>query len=173
MNKNYTVEEFIKVWKDQQDIIGKIGDAIHDVYVPFSEKVARAKMILDASYYREINGEREYYANSAANYMLICLNLIELYSPISIDFTNALHEFDLLNETGICGWVISNIQEREIKEFKMLCEMAVDDEIHNKHEIHKYVEEQCNRFIALFEKLINPVLENVDLNKLYLDLIKK
>jgi len=142
MEKKYTVKEFVDKFENNfaDSELNIYKEEIGKVYISLAEKTARAKMIVDSSYYVKKDGKSEFYMNTPANYMLSCLNIVDMYSPISIDFKNSLEEFDLLSESGVMAYIISCVSEKELSEFKMICDAVGDDEVRNYHEIYGFAE---------------------------------
>ena len=164
MEKKYTVKEFVEILKNDESVadVNTLKESISSVYVPLAEKMARAQMIVDASHYVKNENKKEFHINSTANYMLISLNLIDMYSPIKIDFNNSLEEYDQLNKFGILQWIIGLISKKELTEFTKICEFASQDDLTNGHEIHNFINNQLNRFVKLFAIIIAPILEKID-----------
>lgn len=119
-------------------------------------------MIVDSTYYVVDNGNKVFYMNSSANYMLTCLNLVDMYSPIKINYNDSLSDFDFLSKSGLMYWIMDNISKRELTEFTKINEMVGNDEITNNHEIHNFIDKQIERFKELLEILINPIIDNID-----------
>lgn len=139
-------------------------------YVSYEMKISICKKIIESSYYKKNNdGSKKLHIDSPIQYMLYCLNLINQYTYIKVDFQNALEEFNLLNEYEILDVIYSNIPEKELKEFSMILDMVENDTLQNEYETHAFISNQVERFGELFGHVAKPaidrfseVLENMD-----------
>lgn len=164
MEKKYTVDEFIKLWEaeEKDEDIKQIADDIFMVYIPYEEKVNRADRIVKSAYYNlDENDKPKFMINSAASYMLYCLTVVDLYSPITIDFSNAVDIYDKLNRNRIIDWIMNKIDERELKEFKMIYDMIGRDEIANYHEIHTFIDKQVRTIADVASAICDPLIEEI------------
>lgn len=171
--KQYTVKEFCEkyngtnVEQTKQAFIEKV---MNPHYVSYEMKITICKKIIESSYYKKSNdGIKKLYINSPSKYMLYYLNLINQYTNINIDFSNALEDFNLLNECCLLDIIFSNIPERETKEFRMILDMVENDVLQNEYETHAFISNQVERFGELFAHIAKPaidrlsdVLENMD-----------
>ena len=67
----------------------------------------------------------------------------------------------MLNESGLLDKIMQMIPEKEISEFKMICDMKKTDLIQNKYESHAFISDQIERFGTLIGITLNPVLEKI------------
>jgi hypothetical protein len=170
----FTVKEFCEkyngtnVEQTKQDFIKKV---MNQHYVPYEKKITICEKIIENSYYKKSeDGEsRRLHINSPAQYMLYCLNLINEYTNIKIDFSNALEEFNILNECGALDIIIFCISDKESKEFRSILDMVENDVLQNEYETHAFISNQVERFGELFGHIAKPaldrlseVLENMD-----------
>lgn len=167
-NKKYTVEEFCKKYNEtniDQVKEGLVNKVMNPHYVSYEMKITICEMILENSYYKktEVNGVevKKLHINSPAQYMLYCLNLVKYYTNIIVDFSKALEEFNMLNECRLLDVIISHIPERELKEFRMILDMAESDLMKNEYETHAFISNQVERFGELFGRISKPALDRL------------
>ena len=179
--KKYTVKEFCEkynVMNSEQNKIMFIEKIMNRDYVPYEIKIAICKKIIENSYYQKDEHGKilRLYSNSTVLYMLYCLNLINQYTFIKIDFSNCLDEFNLLNKNSLLDILSNNIPDREKTEFRMILDMVEKDILQNEYEIHSFISNNVNVFSEILGSFISTsidrfcsVIENMDektLNKL-------
>lgn len=161
MKKIFTVKEFVAKWKE-----GYVSakDFITDSYVPYEEKDARCRMIIDKTYYtKDTSGNKTFKVNSPAKYMMFCLVFIDTHTNIKINYKKNLDDFNLLNQTDFLDKLITEIPH-EYKEFKMILDMTEDDLYKNKYEIHSYINEQITRIekiASILSSSTTPAIEQL------------
>ena len=166
------IETFIKVYnlrKTDEEKLKAVSEIMKNEKISFATKVDRAGLIARESYHSKKIGadgvEREVFEqNSAAKYMLYTLTLVDLYTSLDIEYKDSLEIFEKLNGE-LLDIIVSLIDEREKKEFNMLLDFACDDLVTNEYEPHAFIREQVDRFASLFETIILPAIENLDLDK--------
>ena len=167
------VEKFNKLTNEENK--GKLVKSIVKTdYLPFVEKCNVCQRIVKATYYHKgEDGVVRLHIDSASNYMLYCLCIVDEYTSIDVDFKDAIAEFDLLNKYGIIDIVSSYIPEKEMKELNMLLEMKGGDVLKNEYELHSFISNQVERFGSLIGINATPALEkladainNLDENKI-------
>lgn len=172
--KKYAVEEFCKKYNEtnldqvKQSLLEKV---MNPHYVPYEMKITICEKIIENSYYKKNNDGKieKLHVNSPSKYMLYCLWLVKQYTCIEVDFSNALEEFNLLNESEMLDVIYSNIPEKEHREFQMILDMVENDLLQNEYETHAFVSNQVERFGELFGNIVKPaldrfgdILENMD-----------
>ena len=166
--KKYTVKDFVKKYNEltsdelKQTLIESIMN-IH--YVPYEVKVTVCSQIVDRTYYiktkRKETEVKKFHVNSPANYMLYCLNLVEYYTNLKVNFKDCVNEFNALNGCEVLDLIYHNIPEREIKEFRMILDMIEDDAIQNEYEPHAFISNQIERFGELIGTSLKPAINSL------------
>lgn len=164
-----TVKEFVDKYNTlQSDKLKEdyVKSIVNSTYLPFENKVAICEKIVDSSYYIKTKGtdgveRKKMHVNSPANYMLYCLNIVDNYTNISIDFKNSLEEFNILNKDGLFDLISIYISEREKKEFRMILDMVENDLIQNEYEVHAFISNQVERFGNLASATLSPLLKQL------------
>lgn len=159
--------------KTAEDKAAFVRKHIKSNYIPFETKADTAHAIVASCYWRtakDINGDdyEEFYIDSIAKYMLTCMSMVELYTDIDrrIADSTMLEDFNTLNESGVIDLIINSIDDRELKEFNMVIQMACDDAIANEYENHAFIRQQVERFGYLIGNTLAPVLGRLDINKI-------
>lgn len=164
-----TVREFVEKYNKltSEDLKGKLVESVikHE-YVPYEKKITICKKIVEASHYikkKDKNNKemKKLHIDSTANYMLYCLNLVNYYSSIDVDFSNSLEEFNLLNGSECLNAIFSSISEREEKEFRMILDMIETDLMQNEYETHAFIRNQVERFGELIGVVVTPLFEQL------------
>ena len=131
-------------------------------YVSFLEKEVTCTNIVNSTT-RIIEENREILKiNSSARYLLFVMRLIDIYTDIEIDFTDAkyVYQYDDLNKVGAIDNLIAAIPEREYSEFSTLLNMKLDDFRDNEYSITALLYNLKQSF-SLSEEVINSVIDEL------------
>ena len=126
-------------------------------YIPFVLKTTIANKIAQVSVLDEKTGNIN--LKSEINYLLFCRSLIENYTDLKIESKGFYEEYDLLNKNGILDEITKEIPEKEINEFKLLCDMKKNDIIFNMGTPKAYINQQVKRFSSLVGITLKPVID--------------
>lgn len=153
------VEEYNKIATD--NLKSKyLKDNLHvKTYIPYLTKVTIADKLARVTTLDKESGNVK--VNSSANYLLFCRMIIEQYTDLHIETEGFYEEYDLLNESGILDKIMQEIPEKEIGEFKMLCDFSQEDLMTNMYENHVFISSQVDRFRQLIGITLKPVLDNI------------
>lgn len=165
-NKQYSVKEFCEKYNGtnvQQTKDAYIQEILKPEYVPYEEKIAICEKIVESSHFRKgKNGNKQLHVNSPIQYVLFCMQLVNKYTKINVDFKNIIEEFNLLNKLDILNNIVFNIPEKESKEFRTILDMVENDMLQNEYEIGSYIRKQTERFGELFENIVTPLMTVID-----------
>lgn len=131
-------------------------------YVSFLEKEVMCGNIVNSTT-RIIEENREILKiNSSARYLLFVMHLINIYTDIEIDFTDAkyVYQYDDLNKVGAIDNLIAAIPEREYSEFSTLLNMKLDDFRDNEYSITALLYNLKQSF-SLSEEVVNSAIEEL------------
>ena len=128
-------------------------------YLPFLTKVTLADKLAKITALDKDTGNVN--VKSDVNYLLFCRMIIEQYTDLQVETEGFYEEYDLLNESGLLDKIMQMIPEKEIAEFKMICDMKKSDLLQNKYENHAFIADQVERFGTLIGVTLNPVLEKI------------
>lgn len=175
-------QEFLKEYMNketQEDKENLIKEYIHHKYIPYEKKVTMAKAIADNSYWSEETmpdgtTEKILHVDSTAKYMMVGIAIVKLFTDIDLQSDNGtmLDDYNILNEFGIMNLIIQNVDDYDLREFKMILEMVCDDIITNEYENHAYITKQIYRFGNLIGTALAPVVGNLDADRIE-EFIKK
>ncbi len=167
------LDTFLKLYnvrKNAEEREALVKEHITNTHVSYTDKCDRAELIARSSYYvkeKDENGveQKKFHQNSAAKYMLYSLAVVDMFTDIDVDFKNSVEFFEKINGE-ILDYIVLNVNERELNEFRMLLEFACDDLIANEYENHAFFKEQIDRFGKLVSVSIKPLLEDLDIQKI-------
>lgn len=137
-------------------------------YVPFVKKDALISNLLKATMIDKETGNIK--ANSSAEYLLKTRIFVEQYTNLTVETDGFFEEYDELKKSGLFDILfIGNGEEdippmipfTEMAEFNHLLEVKKNDLLVNKYEIHSFITEQVERFKALGEATLTPLMDAV------------
>lgn len=129
------------------------------IYLPFLTKVTLADKLAKVTTLDKDTGNVN--VKSDVNYLLFCRMIIEQYTDLQVETEGFYEEYDLLNESGLLDKIIQMIPEKEISEFKMLCDMKKEDTIFNMGTPKAYINQQIERITTIASVTFKPVLEKI------------
>lgn len=137
-------------------------------YVPFVKKDALISNLLKATMIDKETGNVK--VNSSAEYLLKTRIFVEQYTNLTVETDGFFEEYDELKKSGLFDILfIGNGAEdippmipfAEMAEFNHLLEANKNDLLVNKYEIHSFITEQVDRFKALGEATLTPLMDVV------------
>lgn len=136
-------------------------------YVPFVKKDALIANLLKVTMIDKETGNIK--VNSSAEYLLMTRIFIENYTNLIVETEGFFEEYDELKKSGLFDiLLIGNdvtaplIPYEEIVEFKHLLSIKKSDILQNKYEIHSFITEQVERFKALGEATLTPLVDIIN-----------
>lgn len=170
--KNITIKTFCKEYNNRvNDTLKKqyIKDNLEIIpYVSFVKKDALISNLLKATMIDKETGNVK--VNSSAEYLLMTRILIENYTNLTVETEGFYEEYDELKKSGLFTILLIGdeatdtaplIPYEEIVEFKHLLSIKRSDVLTNRYEIHSFITEQVDRFKALGEATLAPLVEVV------------
>ena len=137
-----------------------LNDNLHiKTYLPFLTKVTLADKLANVTTLDKDTGNVN--VKSDVNYLLFCRMIVEQYTDLQVETEGFYEEYDLLNESGLLDKIMQMIPEKEIAEFKMICDMKKSDLLQNKYENHAFIADQVDRFGTLIGVTLKTVLEKI------------
>ena len=153
---------------------------------PHVSYVARdvvAKQIIDAAHFSFPEGiditnisedelkniEKVPKINRSSQYVMSALMLVDLYTNIKINFAKGAFQYDKLVESGLINYVLENVPESEINEFKMLIDYKYDEYYQKYFSMKAYVDSKLNDLelvINTLTDMITTTLSKIDEKKL-------
>ena len=168
--KKITIKTFCKEYSNRATNALKeqyIKDNLEIVsYVPFVTKDALISNLLKATMIDKETGNVK--VNSSAEYLLMTRILIENYTNLTVETEGFFEEYDELKKSGLFNILLVGddttaplIPYEEIAEFKHLLSIKRNDVLTNRYEIHSFIREQVDRFKALGEATLSPLMDVV------------
>ena len=170
--KKITIKTFCKEYNNRvNDTLKKqyIKDNLEITpYVPFIKKDALISNLLKETMIDKETGNVK--VNSSAEYLLMTRILVENYTNLTVETEGFYEEYDELKRSGVFDILIitderngrcSLIPAEEIAEFKFLLAQKKNDIFTNRYEIHNFITEQVDRFKALGETTLTPLMDVV------------
>lgn len=137
-----------------------LNDNLHiKTYLPFLTKVTLADKLAKITTLDKDTGNVN--VKSDVNYLLFCRMIIEQYTDLQVETEGFYEEYDLLNESGLLDKIMQMIPEKEIAEFKMICDMKKDDIIFNQSTPKAFVNQQIERITTIASVTLKPILEKL------------
>lgn len=138
-------------------------------YIPLSEKIVHAEKIIKSSSYEVIKDEKgelklsdNFKISSPLRHLFTVFVLIDLYTNIQMDENKKPDEYDLLNKNEMIESLFALIPEKEVKDFKAILDMTLNDFITNERDVQNYIANQIERFSDVFGRVIDPLAPIVD-----------
>ena len=128
-------------------------------YISFLKKTSIAEQLVKITTINTKTGN--IYLNSPANYLFFCRIVIELYTNLEVESEGFYEEYDILNSSGILDKIMQSIPEKELKELKMLCDMAKEDLIFNNATPRAYIDQQVEKFTSTMSIALSPMLDKI------------
>ena len=155
-----TIEMFMKQMNTEHKN-GVVEKHIRRIYVPFAEKIAYAKKIIENSCYKEIEDidgvkRKTFWVDSVLKHFFTVRSLIELYTDITFS-DNATEEYDELCEKGYDQIILSSINLKDAEVFTNIVDMVYDDEYENINSIQGRLK---NGIFGL-DNILNNMLGNI------------
>ena len=110
---------------------------LKDKYVNYENKIDLCKRIADTANHVEINGKKMFQRNSASQYMLYMMTLMNQYTDLNctISGANTVSDFNLLDKYNLFETFTSKMPATEIAKFDVIMEMVIDDMIENERNV--------------------------------------
>lgn len=128
-------------------------------YVPFVKKVTYATTLTQNTMVDKETGNIK--VSSESNYLFFVRSIIELYTNLEIENGAFYDEYDLLNESGVLDKIMQMIPQKEINEFKMICDMKREDLLFNQSTPKAFINQQIERVSTILGVTLKPVLEKI------------
>ncbi len=159
------INEFVKEFNERTDKIQCVKEHIVKKYVPYEEKMAICKNIIDhADYTVNIEGiEKKYYSpNTPMRFLLFSMSIIDRYTDIELD--KIKNNFDVIggyNKLNIIGVfeILFKELDKEYREIDNILQMMVDDAITKENNLVGYFDTKIDAFKIVYETLA-PIIEN-------------
>lgn len=119
------VKEYYETKKQKRNY--DFSKLIKRTYMPYSEKCALVKNIVDATSYIEVSDEKMYQRNTLNMLFVFTMKIIEEYTYLVWESGEVVSSYDKLMESGVMNHIMENIPEEEIKILHGMLDMQRDD----------------------------------------------
>lgn len=153
-----TIEDLIALTKRKQQY--DYSQRIKTRYLPYEEKCALAKSVVDNTSYVEIAGKKVYKRNTANMLFVFTMQLIEKYTDIEFDKDDVVKAYNQLEEAGLMEPLLKQIPEKETDMLEKMMYMQRDDLEVNTRSLVSFFETKTEAMqIAMnsFEKVLNKI----------------
>ena len=159
-------KKFIDEYNVLNDKIKYVQKHMLNSYVPYEDKVAECRKIIDITSHKmvNINGQEHkvYWNNTPMQHMFYILTLISLYTDIewtkdSGDNNENLEVYNELSKNGSIYTIISLITPFEKQSFDTVLNMVEEDTYENERSIPSYLDTK----IDAFSLSINEMMKNL------------
>lgn len=156
-----TSKEFFKKYDKTKDI-NIVKNAITTTYLSFVKKCNLCERVINATYYTTNPDDSvRFHVDSAAEYMLYNLSIIDAYTDIKIDFKNVIEEYDAFAERDLFNIFKEVLPENDLDELDYILAMKENDITTNEYEPHAFISNQVERFGTLLGVSLSPALEKL------------
>lgn len=137
-------------------------------YISFSDKCSLVDRIVSSTIYEhDINGNitNNIHVDSLLRFMIFTLEMVNTYTNIDINFTEALNEYDLLDSNGLFELFIGEsgiIPFNEYNKMQTMLNMKLNDVLQNRLSTHAFVQDQVTRFGTLTGVAISPIIGKLE-----------
>lgn len=131
-------------------------------YMPYSEKAAMVKNIIDATSYVDVEHKRGYKRDTPNMVFIFTMKLIEKYTDIDISPENVVSDYDKLMESGIMHELTDQIPESEVKIIRGMLDMSRDDLEMNTRSLVSFLETKADALQIAMDGL-SKVLEKPEI----------
>ena len=131
-------------------------------YMPYSEKAAMVKNIIDATSYVDVEHKRGYKRDTPNMVFILTMKLIEKYTDIDISPENVVSDYDKLMESGIMHELTDQIPESEVKIIRGMLDMSRDDLEMNTRSMVSFLETKADALQIAMDGL-SKVLEKPEI----------
>ena len=166
--KKISVKDFVQMYKTNSKTTDKTFEDFikkHIVvdYIDFIKKEVICTTIINSTCYIESGGRQIVKINSPARFIIFIMRLIDLYTDIEVDFTDAnyVKQYDELNKIGAINTLISAIPNNEYVEFNTMLNMKMDDFRDNEYSIKAFLYNLKESF-NISEDIINSAIKELE-----------
>lgn len=171
--KFITVKEFVKALTnrssdDARRVYLEGTLAVKD-YERYEVVCAICDQIIASSYFTT---DGQFKVDSCKKYLMYVSALLNTYTNIRFDESDALGDFNLLQRYGLVDAIINYIPDAQVAMFDSVLNMKSNDLMTNYYEPHAFVREQVIKFAPLihgwidsFLSMAEDVIKEIDINK--------
>lgn len=143
-----TVDKLIEEyeWSKRKKREYDFSQRIKMKYMPYAEKCAFVKSVLDNTSYVEIAGKKTYKRNTAGMLFVFTMQMISNYTDLEFSNEEVVKTYDALMETGLMNKLMTEIPEEEVGILRGMLDMQRDDEEVNTRSLISFFETKTEAF---------------------------
>lgn len=134
-------------------------------YVPYETKISESLHIVDTSCYKTVNDKKMFWIDSPMRYILFMKAIVMLYTDLEFDTTNAMIQFNLLEQYNIFEKIIECIGA-DYEKFQAVLNMTLDDRMANERSLLSYLENMGKAAGMVADKIVETlpnILEQIEI----------
>ena len=153
------VNEFVEEYKKAEDKDAFVKQMVTAEYVSYATKIADCKRILDSTCYTNTNPNM-FRINSPAREMLLSLQMIDRYTDLEIEFSEALNTYDMLDEVGALEDLLGAIPFREAVNYDHIMKIMLKDFKMNERSMVGYLDSKMAS-LGIIGETLNNLIEDM------------
>lgn len=126
-------------------------------YVPYAEKCALVKSVVDATSYEEVGGIKYYRRNTKGMLFIFTMQIIQKYTDLEFSNEEVANVYDLLMESGTMNGLMSAVPEEEINILRGMLDMERDDIEVNTRSLISFFETKADTMKLAFDSIVDLV----------------
>lgn len=168
------VEELIKEYAQAKKMKKEYDFSKHikTHYMPYSEKCALVKNIVETTSYEDVNGVKLYKRNTKSMLFIFTMQLIQRYTDVEFAAEEVPQVYDLLMESGTMNGLMSAIPEEEISILRGMVDMERDDLEINTRSLISFFETKADALKIAMDS-VQKVLNKPEIQAKITDYISK
>ena len=145
--------DFVRGYKNAKEKDKWVARIIKTLYLPYSTKKAEAQQIAKISSHviNEDGSEGMYKRDTTSQYFLTQIRIITNYTDLEIADTDVTKAYDELSESGALDMIFALLPESELKMFKAMVDMAMDDIYINEADVGAVLSTKLEAFRLMGE----------------------
>lgn len=150
-----TVDKLIEEyeWSKRKKGNYDFGKHIIKKYMPYAEKCALVKSVIDNSSYIDIEGKRIYRRSTSTAIFIFTMKLIEYYTDVEMG--DVTKDYDALMESSAMNGLMTQIPQEETDILRGMLEMERDDLECNTRSLISYFESKTESIHFAMESFIS------------------
>lgn len=140
-------------------------------YMPYGEKCALVKSIIETTSYNEVNGIKYYKRNTNSMLFVFTMQLIKNYTDIEFETEDVAKVYDTLMESGAMNGLMNEIPEEEISILRGMVDMERDDLEVNTRSLVSFFETKADAIKLAFDSF-QKVLDRPEIQAKITDFMK-
>lgn len=154
-----TIEKFINDYRNASKKEEYFARHIVTKYIPYEQKIAECKSIVDVTSYTEVNGRKVFKQNMPIQYLFFICRLISDYTDIDIPDDGIWTIYNELKKNDILEPLLTAIPKSEYAEFNTVLRMVYDDEVENYRSFAGFLDTKFEILEKLLETFQNAIPE--------------